>query len=349
MRALRRLCLLCPVFACAATADAAPLIRAVGVVANDLACDNVNHRLYVTTPGSAGATGNTLRAIDPITATLGASVVVGPEPHRIAVSDDGQFAYVGLDGAAGVSKVALATFTLVQQFPLGSSVETGVRFVDDLEVMPGNPQTIAVSLRNNFASPRHEGVAIFDNGVMRATATPRHTGSNVIEFGATPDVLYGYDNEISEYGFRTMSVTATGVNITSTRAGLISGFDADFAFGGGKVVSTTGRVIDPVAGAILGGLNTAGPVAVEDDGSRAYILSGSAIQVFDLNTFARLDTITLPGNTGGYQIVRFGDDGLAVRSNNAIYLINSTSIPEPAMGLLALAWLTPFATRRRRR
>ena len=47
--------------------------------------------------------------------------------------------------------------------------------------------------------------------------TAIHTGSNVIAFGATAGRLYGYNNETSEFGFRRMDVTASGVTVLEIR------------------------------------------------------------------------------------------------------------------------------------
>ena len=44
-----------------------------------------------------------------------------------------------------------------------------------------------------------------------ATITPE---ANVIEFSASAGTLYGYNNETTEFGFRTMAVTASGVTVT---------------------------------------------------------------------------------------------------------------------------------------
>jgi hypothetical protein len=38
----------------------------------------------------------------------------------------------------------------------------------DLEALPGNANSIAVSRRNVGFSPSHEGVAIYDDGVPRS-------------------------------------------------------------------------------------------------------------------------------------------------------------------------------------
>jgi hypothetical protein len=94
-------------------------------------------------------------------------------------------------------------------FTLGADSFFGAYSVEDMAVVPGSPQVVAVSRKNTGVSPRHAGVAIYDNGIQRPITTPRHTGSNVIEFGSATR-LYGYNNESTEYGFRRMTVDASG-------------------------------------------------------------------------------------------------------------------------------------------
>ena len=45
--------------------------------------------------------------IDPLSGTITASVFVGSEPGNIALSDDGRYLYVGLNGANAVRRVAI--------------------------------------------------------------------------------------------------------------------------------------------------------------------------------------------------------------------------------------------------
>jgi len=330
-------------------ARAATIIRTVNASNNDLGYDKTNNRFYVSRPSSAGASGNSLQIIDPVAGALfGSPLFVGSEPNKIAVSDNGQYAYVGLDGAAAVRRVDLSSFTAGLQFLLGSDSFLGPFYVDDMEVMPGSPQTLAVSRRNQGFSPRHMGVGIYDDGVVRPTVTPTHTGSNVIEFGANPSILYGYNNETTDFGFRTMSINASGVTITNSTAGLISGFGSDFDYGGGKVVSTTGKVIDPVNRTLLGTLGSTGPVAVEPDGSRAYVLSGSTINIYSLSTFLSLGSIPVPG-FAGTEVIRWGSDGLALRNANQVVLVNSSLVPEPATAAIGLLPALAVALRRRPR
>jgi hypothetical protein len=113
-----------------------------------------------------------------------------------------------------------------------------------MEVMPGQPSTVAVSRRYLSTSPRHAGVGIYDDGVVRSTTTPTHTGSNVIEFSSSASTLYGYNNETSEFGFRRMTINASGVTVTNTTQNLISG-SSDIRYSNGYIYSTSGKVIDP--------------------------------------------------------------------------------------------------------
>ncbi len=334
--------ILCP------TAPAATTIRSVGVVSNDIGYDPAHNQLYVSVPSSVGAGGNSLRRIDPVAGVAGPSVFVGSEPNKVAISDNGQYAYVGLDGAAAVRRVSLSSLTADLQFPVGSDSFLGLFYVEDMEVMPGNPGTIAISRRNQGFSPRHEGVAIYDDGVKRPTETPGHTGSNVIEFGNSPTALYGYNNETTDFGFRTMAVSASGVTITNSAGGLISGFGPDIEFGGGKIVSTTGRVIDAATHSLLGTVGGSGPVAVDPTGARAFFASGNSINIYDLNTFLPVTSITVPGMSGPTDVLLWGGDGLAVRTSNTVYLINSPGvIPEPSAVSLLVGLPAVLALRRR--
>ena len=145
-----------------------------------------------------------------------------------------QFLYVGLDGAAAVARIDLLTRTVDQHFSLGSDPFFGPYFVEDMDVQPAHHDVLAVSLRNASISPRHAGVAVFENGVRRADVTQRHTGSNVIEFADAAGRLYGYNDETTEFGFRRMAVDAAGVTEVDVAASLISGFGTDIEHDAGR-------------------------------------------------------------------------------------------------------------------
>ena len=55
--------------------------------------------------------GNELVEIDPVNGALGRHVLVGSDPGRVVVTDDGSMAYVALRGANQIVRVDLATFS----------------------------------------------------------------------------------------------------------------------------------------------------------------------------------------------------------------------------------------------
>ena len=305
---------------------------------NDLIYDPGAQRIYASVPGTPG----NITPIDPTTGTTGTAIPVGNGPTKLARSDNGQFLYVGLDGEAAVQRIDVTTQTAGIKFSLGSDPSFGPFFVEDMEVLPGSPQSIAISRKYKSVSPRHAGVAIYDNSVQRPTTTPGHTGSNVIEFSALSSRLYGYNQETSEFGFRRMAVDASGVTVLdvfdSFMGDLISGFGVDIKFDGGRIYTTTGRVIDPEVRTVVGTFSLPSMFGnlVKPDAAigRVFFLtrdgfSGTwSIRAFDPNTRQLLGSENIPGVTGDPgSLIRWGSKGLAFRTTGGqVFLVESPNL-----------------------
>jgi hypothetical protein len=206
-----------------------------------------------------------------------------------------------------------------------------------MEVLPGNPQAIAVSRKYLGVSPRHAGVAIYDDGVQRPNATPGHTGSNVIKFSSIGSTLYGYNNETTEFGFRRMSVDESGVTVVDATSNLISGFGVDIRFDDGLIYATSGRVIDPEALTIVGTFSVppfGALVAPDSTVSRVFFLSGSSLLAFDQRTFLPVGSLDIPGVAGTpSSLILWGTDGLAFRtSTDQVFLIQTSLRSVPLQG-----------------
>jgi len=326
-------------------------VTTINIATNDIVYDPFSLRIYASRPSSAvGGAGNSLTRIHPFTGAVETSTFVGSEPGKLAISDNGQYIYAALDGAAAVRRFNVQTGMAEIQFGLGSS-SYGPNLAEDIAVMPGDPGTIAVSRRRPGVSPRHGGVAIFDNGLMRPTTTPDHTGSNRIEFGSDPQRLYGYNNETTEFGFRRMDVHAQGVSTLESTRNLISGFGVDIRWDDGRIYATSGRVIDAENRTLLGTFATSGLVEPDSTVGRTFFLTGSGstrtLYAFDQETFVPLESLTIPGVSGTPgSLIRWGADGLAFRTDTQLFLIRSSIVPEPATALLLLA-AAGFALRRR--
>ncbi len=190
--------------------------------ANDVIYSPVTKQVYVSVTGSVGLQGNSIIPIDPYTGAVGQPIYVG-EPNRLALSTDGRFLWVGLDGAAAIRQVDLVTGTVGAIAPLGRSDQLGWYDADDLAGVPGKPDTVAVARKNRYTTVPHEGVAIYKNGTILPDRPLVGNGpedqlstSDVITFCDRPDMLYGGETKSSGFRFTRMQVTDTGVTINDT-------------------------------------------------------------------------------------------------------------------------------------
>ena len=86
-----------------ATGGANFAVIAVNQATKDIVYDPVNQKLYLSVTGTAATNPNTISVLDPATATITSTTPAGSNPNILAISDDSQFLYTGLDGANKVS------------------------------------------------------------------------------------------------------------------------------------------------------------------------------------------------------------------------------------------------------
>jgi len=354
-----------------ATPAPAPVQVAEGVLrlpltTNDIAYDRVSGKIYASvpsratsdrpsienTPGTPYSFGNSVVPVDPLTGTLGAPVYVGSEPEKLAASKDGQFLYASLKETGEVRRVHLPTRTAGLRFPLILSRELSDGFFSelprptDMEVVPGRPGSLAVA--------RWSRAVVYDEGVAR-TETNNLTGlerTPSIEFSSTPSLLYGLDNETSDFGLYRMSVDAAGVRVTSKTRGLFQAFGADMKFDAGRIYTTTGKVIDgqtmTVVGQFpgMGEVTQSGLVVPDSAVNRVFFLKRTGggqtltIVAYDMTTLQQTGTLTVPNPSGGdaASFLRWGADGFAFRTYEAgptgpegrsLYLVRALALVPP--------------------
>lgn len=127
----------------------------------------------------------------------------------MVISNNGEFVYVALGGAAAVRRFHVATQTAGPQISGGSDPSAGPLFPRDMAVQPYNPATLAVFR----SAPNGDGasVAIYDDVNQRSIAL--NSPDLSITFRATdPSRLYG----LSGSALRRMTVGASGVSLLST-------------------------------------------------------------------------------------------------------------------------------------
>jgi uncharacterized repeat protein (TIGR01451 family) len=314
-------------------------VRLLEIAAADLVYDRTGGMLYASWPAALGSEANSVVSIEPVTGQLGTPLRVGNGPGKMAVSGDGQFLYVALDLDSAVRRIRLTDQSNSSLFSIGAGLRAA-----DLEVVPGNPAAVAVSRWNpNAGSPRHAGVVIYDDGVPRSQSTSVPVFANAITFSDSATTLYAYDNESSGFAFYVLLVGPNGVSLSKALPDLISGYGVDIEFSGGRVYATTGAVIDPVAGTIVGRFEGPGLGVFAGEGpgtlvepdiehGRVYFLvpDGAVwkLKAYDPNSFATLGWLIVPGVVGSpSSLVRAGDETLAFRtSGGQVFLCNRSHV-----------------------
>lgn len=299
--------------------------RVIALRARDLVWNPQTGRLYLSVPGGAEVNSNSIVAVDPNTGARAGSVFVGSEPGRLARSDNGQYLYVGLNGANAVRRVEMATLTPGLQWSLPSGQVAG-----DLEVAPGQPNVVAVSRHRPGISPPLDGVTIYDAGVARPNSSPGHTGGARIEFLESASVLYGFNNAHTGFEFFTIAVEPSGARHIAETRGLISGFYTNIEGAAGRIYGTDGSVVDAERRVRVGTLGASGSAIMADPATgRVFMIAEGGIRVYDMNTYQLLGIIPVSGFSFDHpalantRLVRWGSDGLAFLDQDELFLIRS--------------------------
>lgn len=264
------------------------------IAANAIGYSTQTQMLYATVPSSAGLPhGNHLIEISPSDALITDSVFVGSEPSALAISADAAVAYVGLEGAAAARRVDLATLTAGIQFVLGNSpYGFGPLYATQIAVMPGASGTVAVSRHAKDVSPDFQGVAIFDDGVIRPTMVTPSFGPTFLGFGTQSTTLFGCGYSLTAY---KLAVDASGVSIATSVQNLAAG---PIVVDGDTIYAGNGAVVDGTQMQLVGTYDSFGPLVVDDARQTVSFVNGSTIQVFDRDTFVPLFAVDIAAATG---------------------------------------------------
>ncbi|HYR06658.1 MAG TPA: IPT/TIG domain-containing protein [Longimicrobium sp.] len=291
----------------------------------DVVYSPATERLYATVYD--GPEAGHVAVIDPSIGAVEGYIWVGDSPRYLALTDDGRYLWVGVDGNHEVRRV-----NLQYGYPDMIVALAWGEVAEDLAPVPGRPDVVAVSGRDTCCSPWHAGVALY-NGWSGAfgTATATGPGSNVIEFGLRGSTLYGMDNETPDNRYRALQVDGGGVAVTYTGWDLGLKAYADIVFAGGRLYTSQGRVIDTGYNDWAGFFQSIEGAAVRPDvqTGRAFFLTERYIRVSDINTFVLRGTLPIPPQafenpaTQRRHLVRWGTDGLAWHDADQLFLLRS--------------------------
>jgi hypothetical protein len=336
-------------------------MQVLNVSGSDLAWDAARNLLYVSVPTGDPVSPDTIAVIDPAAAAIQQTIPVADQPSAIALSDDGSYLYAGFSGQAIVQRYSLPSFSLDLTIPTGAGVTGTVgtqgscAFPVAMKVAPGSPQTIAVSEGIANVGPSACILAIYDNATARPNTLSYFTSGvefSSLVWGADANTLYGQvQNGISPQEIYGVIVSPFGVSPANglNRGGF--GLQVHFDPGTKLLYSDSGVITNPVGPAQVGQFDSGEGTLLATDSAlkRAFVLtplttvpnSGQGansytLNIYDLNTQALLNTITIPDVLGApWRMVRWGTNGLAFVTSNwpsegttvgALYILQGSDI-----------------------
>lgn len=233
--------------------------------AKDLVYDSITNKIYITIPTSDVVNGNSIGIVNPNTNILESTLFVGDNPVEIAISDNGQYIYVAFDGVAKIRRYTLNPLAFDMEFGLGIDPPPsshGNFYARDIAVMPGQPNTIAVSRKViDNVSPDHAGIAIYDNGIMRPTTyySDFTIGITKVKF-KDASTLIGHAGTSSSAGTTLFNINGTGISFISNHPNIPNPHPyvdtSDFIYRQNKLYFMNGRRVDISSTPILDGQYT---------------------------------------------------------------------------------------------
>ncbi|MGO4516433.1 beta strand repeat-containing protein [Terriglobus sp. 2YAB30_2] len=329
----------------------------IPLVNNSMVYNPADGLIYASIPGSVAAPlGNSVVSVNPATGAIGTPIFVGSEPNKLALTADGHYLWVGLDGSSAVRKVDLVAKTAGLKFSLplvNSGIYNSPANAQALAALPGATDSVVVALSNSDLTTR-VGLAIFDSGVMRTnTATNTIYDNSIFAIqtdGSKNEIYAGGGSAYNTFTYNSNGLTAKLVLSSITPA---SGSQDEMQLLSGKMFTNFGRVYDAEAGALLGSLYvtgqtvaqgatladaTLGKIFMVDYASGTGNSSGGAnqIQIFKLSDYSSTGT-TIPVNvpslissTSIYptRLARWGGNGLVFRTPVGIYSLSSNAVAD---------------------
>jgi hypothetical protein len=315
---------------------------------NDLVYDPISQRLYLSIPPSAGSYANTVVPFDPLSMTFGTPLPVGTNPNKLALSGNGHYLYVGVDGEALVKRIDLHSGMIDLQFGLGAGpyppFGCGSRLMRDGQVLPGSGDSIVIARRSTECSPPYAGLAVFDNGIKRLQEPGDSLHRSTFALPADGTIVYSYDRDSTAATITRDAITSDGLAFLSYRGFAMDDFQHGIKWAGDLLYGSDGRVLDPTTLESIGrfdyvaGHEYAPRAQHEPDAAanRMYFVTSSPntnyeLQVFELDSRKPLAIMPLPAVSGfPTDITRWGAHGMALGTDSGqLVLVHTLRIVGP--------------------
>ena len=321
-------------------------VLTVSQAANDIAWDNTHGVIYASVPSTGSTNGNSIVAINPTTGAITASQFAGSEPTILAISDDDQYLYVGLNGSSSVQRFVLPGLTPDINFSLGSGT-LGAYYALDLQVAPGAPHSIAITRANTDVTPAADGgIVIYDDATARSVIAAGFGpggGSlyDSLQWGHDATTLYASNDEDTGFDFYTLAVNTSGVQPSHDYGYVFPTFYGRIHYDQttGLVYDDDGYTASPATGLPAGIFGASGVMIPDGTLNSAFFLgtlqTGSSdyvIESFDLTHYTPTAYFPVSGVSGTpTRIIRWGSNGLAFCAGSAVYIVSGSFVNNPTV------------------
>lgn len=310
------------------------LIDEIPIPVADVAYEPSNQWIVASTTATAGPWQNRIVGVSARNGLPAFQTWVGNSLGRVAVSAGGNYAYVGTSDTGGVARVDIPSSSVDLRFAVNSpGAAFGPFVVEDLAIMPGAPQVLAVA-RGGYGG-YSSAVALFDSGVQRPD-----TIDNLAAYASYFRVAFPSQTNVyttQPGGFQVAAVGPTGL---TSQGSLFTSYSGDFATDGGLVFLTSGTVFDPNTGNLVASFPATGPVVPDLANGRVYFLSGEGsgnyyfhnlvVRAFDWTTRGELWSLRIPTFIGYEQrLIGLGTNGLAFFTDTAqLFVVHTPELAQ---------------------
>ncbi len=287
--------------------------------ASDLVWEPVSQRLVMSVTAPSPAVSNSLLRLDPISGLFDAPIPVGQQPGKLAISDNGQLAYVGQDANGTLAKVHLNSGQILTNHTLGKVLE--------IELPPSDPNLFVLLQEGNLD-------AYLNGAELPLTGNVAWDGPSSLTRPNAAGRFYGYvgSRAIAFFTptFYRMTVNNSGWVINDTTENLLAGAETTIESANGLVFASSGTVLQPETLTVITNLpDLAANSLVRPDSASGWLTfltpkNGAWwLRQYAHTNYALLREFRVPGVLGTPKsLVRWGTDGLAfLTTSNQVYLV----------------------------
>jgi hypothetical protein len=324
--------------------------RVLDLQLNDICYSAANDRLYGAMPGDR-AEGNSIAVIHPATGAVEQYIPIGSEPSVVRVSANGRYLYVALYGSPLIQRYDLLSSTLDTPISLEEFFDPPYDnhypiYAGDIQPLPGDGTSIAVSQRDLNTTPGFYGLSIFDNDSERSQTTSGGvSGGDKIVVTEDGQTLWGLGHAYEPAALRRHQITPQGVVAQTSYPNLIASEVTHVGYQNGRIYLQNGQIFDisgagaPTLLTTISTGTTRAPMVPALDSSVFYLITdfnpdppfdfvGYKLRVYGKSDFSLKGTYEMPKDFWGApkKLLSLGQGRVALLASASPFQVEKTRL-----------------------